>query len=94
MVAEEGNKKLAAAVLKNEPQSAVAAAFEKLAAQLADAETGVHVRLPETVYQIAKSEKIFHSLVLRQFTQPPDNSRVDGEKSTQACPEALRLWSS
>ncbi len=45
MVAEEGNKKLAAAVLKNEPQSAVAAAFEKLAAQLADAETGVHVRL-------------------------------------------------
>jgi hypothetical protein len=94
MVAEEGNKKVAAAILKNEPQSAVAAAFEKLAAQLTDAETGVDVSLPESVDQIAKSEKTFHSLVLRQFTQAPDNSRVDGEKPTQACPEALRPWSS
>jgi hypothetical protein len=94
MVAEEANKKLAVPVLKNKPQSAVAAAFEKLAAQLADAETAVDVGLSEAVYQIAKSKKAFHSLVLRQFTQSPDNSGVDGEKSTQACPEALRPWSS
>jgi hypothetical protein len=54
----------------------------------------VHVGLSEAVYQVAKSEKTFHSLVLRQFTQSPDNSRVNGEKSTQALPEALRPWSS
>ena len=93
MVAEEGNKKFTATVLKNKPQSSVAAAFKKLSAQLADAETGVHVRLPETVYEIAKGEKAFHSLALRQFTQPPDHSRVDAEKPTQACLEALRPWS-
>jgi hypothetical protein len=94
MVAEKRNKKLGAAVLKNEPQLAVAAAFEELAAELADAETAVHVGLTEAFHQIAKSEKTLHSLVLRQSTQAPDNSRVDGEKSTQASPEALRPWSS
>ena len=65
MVAEEGNKKLTATVLKNEPQSSIAAAFEKLSAQLANAKTAMHVRLPETLYQIAKGEKTFHSLALR-----------------------------
>ena len=90
MVAEEGNKKFTATVLKNKPQSSVAAAFKKLSAQLANAETGAHVRLAETVYEIAKA---FHSLALRQFTQPPDHSRVDAEKPTQACLEALRPWS-
>lgn len=90
MLAEEGNKKFSASVLKDKPQVAVAATFEKLAAQLADAETAVHVRLTKAVYQIAKSEKTFHSLALRQFTQSPDNSRIDGEKPTQAFPEALR----
>ena len=49
VVAEEGDKKLGAAVLKNEAQIAVAAKLEKLAAQLPDAETGVHVRLTEAV---------------------------------------------
>jgi hypothetical protein len=93
MVAEKGNEKFGASVLKDKPQIAVAVAFEKLATQLADAETAVHVGLSEAVYQIAKSEKTFHSLVLRQFTQSPDNSRVNGEKSTQAFPEALRPWS-
>lgn len=94
MVAEKGNEKFGASVLKDKPQIAVAAAFEKLATQLVDAETAVHVGLSEAVDQIAKSEKTFHSPVLRQFTQSPDNSRVNGEKSTQAFPEALRPWSS
>jgi hypothetical protein len=94
MVTEKGNEKLGASVVKDKPQIAVAAAFEKLAAQLADAETAVHMGLTEALDQIAKSEKTFHSLVLRQFTQSPDNSRVNGEKSTQAFPEALRPWSS
>jgi hypothetical protein len=94
MIAEEGYKKLTGPVLEYEAQVAVAAAFEKLAPQLADAEAAVHVGLTEGVHQIAKSKKTFHSLVLRQFAQSPDNSRVDGEKSTQACPEALRPWSS
>lgn len=94
MVAEKGNEKLGGSVLKDKPQIPVPAAFEKLAAQLAYAETAVHVRLPAAVCQVAKSEKAFHSLVFRQFTQSPDDSRVYGEKSIQAVPEALRPWSS
>lgn len=90
MVAEKGNKKLVTSVLENESEIAVAAAFKQLAAQLADAETAMDVRLPEAVYQVAKGKKAFHLLALRQCTQSPDNSRVDGEKPTQACPEALR----
>jgi hypothetical protein len=50
IVAEEGNKKLTASVLKDKPQVAVVATFEKLAAQLADTETAVHVRLTKAVY--------------------------------------------
>jgi len=94
MVAEQGNEKLAGSVLKDKTQIPVAAAFEKLAAQLADAETAMHVGLPEAVCQVAESEKAFHSLAFRQFTQSPDNFRVNGEKSIQAFPEALRPWSS
>jgi hypothetical protein len=94
VVTHERDVKLGSAILKDKPQSSVAAAFKKLPAQLTDAETGVHVRLPETVYQIAKGEKTFHSLALRQFTQSPDHSRVDAEQPTQACLEALRPWSS
>lgn len=94
MVAEKGHEKLGPSVLKDKPQIAVATAFEKLAAQLADAKSAVHMGLTEAVDQIANSEKTFHSLVLRQFTQSSDNSGVNGEKSTQAFPEALRPWSS
>ena len=94
MVAEKGHEKLGPLVLKDKPQIAVATAFEKLAAQLADAKPAVHMGLTEAVDQIANSEKTFHSLVLRQFTQSSDNSGVNGEKSTQAFPEALRPWSS
>jgi hypothetical protein len=54
----------------------------------------VRVGLPEGVHQIAKREETFHSLVLRQLAQSPDNSGVDAEKPTQACPEAPRPWSS
>ena len=93
MIAEEGYKKLTGSVLEYKAQVAVAAAFEDLAAQLADSETTMDVRLPEAVYQIAKSKKAFHLLALRQFTQPPDNSRINGEKPTQAYPEVLRPWS-
>jgi hypothetical protein len=92
MIAEEGYKKLTGSVLENKAQIAVAAALEKFAAQLADAEAAMHVRLSEPVYQIAKSEKAFHSLVLRQLTQTPDHPGIDREKSTQACSEALRRW--
>lgn len=68
MTSEERDEKLIAAILKNKPQSTVSAAFEKLAAELANAETAAHVRLSEAVYQIAKGEKAFHLPALRQFT--------------------------
>jgi hypothetical protein len=83
MVAEEGNKKLRASVLKDKPQIAVAAAFEKLASQLADAETAVHVGLTKAVHQVAKSKKALHFFALWQLAQATDHRGVDGEKLTQ-----------
>jgi hypothetical protein len=50
MIAEESNKKFTGSVLEDEAQLAVASTLEKFAAQLADAETAMHVRLPEGVY--------------------------------------------
>jgi ABC-type hemin transport system substrate-binding protein len=84
VVAQEGDKKLSAAVLKNEPEISVAAKFEKLVAQLANSKTAVHVRPAESIRQIAKSQKAFHPFALRQFAQPGDDCGVDRKKLTQA----------
>ena len=50
MVAEKGNKKLRASVLKDKSQIAVAPAFEELAAQFADPQAAVHMRLAKAVH--------------------------------------------
>jgi hypothetical protein len=70
--------------LENEPEVSVAAKFEKLVAQFPNSKAGVHVRLAETIREIAKRQDAFHPFVLRQFPQPGDNNRVDGKKLTQA----------
>ena len=50
MVAEKGNKKLRASVLKDKSQIAVAAAFEEHAAQFADPQAAVHMGLAKAVH--------------------------------------------
>ena len=72
MVAEEGNKKLTAPILKDKPQIAVAPAFEKLAS-----ETAVHVGLTKAVHQVAKRKKTLHFFALWQLTQAADHRGVD-----------------
>ena len=83
MIAEEGYKKLAASILKNKSQIAVAAAFEKLASQFANTETAVHVGLTKAVHQVAQSEKTLYFFVLRQIAQAADHRWVDGKEFTQ-----------
>ena len=84
MVAQEGDKKLSASLLKNEPEISVATKFEELVAQLANFKAAVHVRPAETIRQIAKRQKAFHPFALRQFPQPGHNAGVDRKKLTQA----------
>jgi hypothetical protein len=83
MVAEEGNKKLRASVLKDKPQIAVAPAFEKLASKLANAKAAVHVGLTKAIHQVAKSKKTLHFFALWQLAQAADHRGVDGKKLTQ-----------
>lgn len=92
MVAEEGNKKFRAAVLKDKPQITVAAAFEELAAQFADTETAMDMRLTKTIDQVAKRKQALYLFVLWQPLQPADHRRVDGKQLTQAAFEAPLRW--
>ena len=89
VVAHERNEKLLASVQENEPEIAVAAAFEKLVAEFADAKATVHVRLAKRFNQIAKREKALDPFVLGQGSKAPDDNRIDDEKSTQAVPEVV-----
>ena len=84
MVAEKGNKKLRASVLKDKSQIAVAAAVEELAAQFADPQAAVHVGMAKAVHQITKSKQTLYSSVLWQFAQAAENRGVDGKKLIQA----------
>jgi hypothetical protein len=84
VVTQKGDEKLIAAILKNEPQIAIAAALEKFVAKLANTSAAVYVALTKDLNQIAKSQEAFHPFVLRQLTQPTDDGGVDGKKSTQA----------
>ena len=77
VVSEERNEKLGASVLKDESQIAVTPAFEKLASELADTQTAVHVGLTKHIDQIAKSKETFYPFVLWQFTQTADDRGVD-----------------
>ena len=89
MVAEERNVKLGASLLEDKSQVAVAAAFEKLAPQLADAKTAMNMRLAETVDQITKREQALDPFGLWQVTEAADNCGIDGEKLIQAAFGAL-----
>lgn len=84
MIAEERNKKLCASVLKYESQFAVASEFKELAAQLADAETAVDVRLTKAVQQVAKSKQALCSFALWQLPEATDDRGIDGQELTQA----------
>jgi len=57
VVAEKRHVKLSPPVLEDKSQVTVAAAFEKLAPQLADTQTAVDMRLAETVDQITKRKQ-------------------------------------
>ena len=83
MVAEKGNKKLRASVLKDTSQIAVAAAFEELAPKFANPQPAVHMRLAKTVHQIAKSKQALNSFVLWRFAQAADDRGIYGKKLTQ-----------
>jgi hypothetical protein len=83
VIAEKGNKKLGASVLKDISQIPVAAAFEELAAQFANPQTAVHMGLAKTVRQITKSKQTLYSFVLWKFAQAADDRGIDDKKLTQ-----------
>jgi hypothetical protein len=84
VVTEERNEKFCSAVLEDESEIAVAAAFEKLASQLADTKAAMHVGLTKNINQIANSEKTLNLFALWQFTQATDDCGVDDKKFTQS----------
>jgi hypothetical protein len=84
MVAAKGNKKLAALVLKDISQIAVASAFEELAAQFANPQPAVHMGLAKTVRQITRTSRHSTLSFFWQFAQAADDRRIEGKKSTQA----------
>jgi hypothetical protein len=84
VVAEERHEKLCASVLKDESEVTVAPAFEQFVSKFADTEAAVHMRLAETVNQIANSKETFYPFVLWQFAQAADDRGIDGKKLTQA----------
>lgn len=56
MVAQKRNEQLFPAVLKNEPEIAVAAALEKLGRQFTNTETAMYMRLAKTIDEIAQRQ--------------------------------------
>ena len=86
VIAEERNEPLGATVLKDKAKIAVAPAFEKLVPQLADAETAMHVRSAKSFDQVAEGQQALHLFVLREFSQAPDDGRIDGKEPIQAFP--------
>jgi hypothetical protein len=70
--------------LKNKSEIAVAAAFKKPAAQLADAKAAMHVGLAKNINHIANSEKALNLFALWQLTQATRDRGVDDEKFTQS----------
>lgn len=87
MVAKERDEKLRAAVLKDKPQIAIAAAFKKLRPQFADTEATVHVRLAIALHKIAESKKAFYPFILRECAQPANNR---GRSSARRFYSAMR----
>jgi hypothetical protein len=82
--AQERDIQLGRAILEDESEREVAAAFEQLAAKLSDSDPAVTMWLAEAFRQLAQREKTLDPFVLRQFSQAAKNVRVDGKKLSQA----------
>jgi hypothetical protein len=82
--AEEGDVERFRPILEQQPQSESPAALEELAAQLADSEPCVAMRLAEGFGQLAQREQALAAILFRQLSKPAEYLRVDAKKLS--CP--------
>lgn len=83
MVAQEKYEEFFGSVFKQEPQGQVASTLEKPAAELADANSAVAMRLTERVDQLNQGQQAFNPVALFKLLELLQDVWIKGEELLQ-----------